>query len=138
MFPRVREITDALGGRMRLTVEAHPGGGRVLIERPHQRGCPRVALDGYGAELLTGYIMAARLALPHGLPEEPIDGPFPATLRLVTKPRVTMLIDRPAPAPAPERPLELPATFWDRLYAELCLVTAHTRELARRAGCGIH
>jgi hypothetical protein len=133
MFPRVREITDALGGRLRLSVEAHPAGAVVLLERPDQRDCPRVALDGYGAELLWGYIMAARLAMPHGLPDEPIDGRFPATLRVVVKPRVTMLIDQDAL----ERPFELPATFWDRLYAELCLVTAHTRELGRRRAGGV-
>jgi hypothetical protein len=34
--------------------------------------------------------------------------------------------------PGADRPLDIPAPFWDKLYAELCLVIPHARELSRR------
>lgn len=127
MFSRSREISDALGGRLRLSVEGHPSGALVLLERPDQRGCDRALLDGYGAEVLWGYIMAARLALPQTLPEETIGGSFPARLRVARDPSTAILIVQDDAEPA----FEIAASFWDRLGAELCLVIAHARELTR-------
>lgn len=129
MFPRTREITDAMGARLRVGIEARPSGALVTLERPDQYGRPCARLDGYGAELLWGYIMAARLALPNDLPDESIGGGFPSRLRLRRDPSVAIVITQADL----ERPFAIPATFWDRLYAELCLVTAHARDLARQA-----
>lgn len=128
MFPRVREITDALGARLRITVEEHPSGALITLQRSDQRQGQEALLDHYAAEVLWGYIMSARLALPCGLPCEAIDGGFPARFDLRLKPSVTLIIEQPGSA----RPFEIPATFWDRLYAELCVVLAHSRELGRR------
>lgn len=129
MFPRIREIVDAFGGRLWVRLEAHPTGALVVLERPDQAGSPRAMLDGYGTEVLWGYIMSARLAVPHGLPDECVDGSFPFTLRLVHEPKVALAIAQQHGT----RRLEIPAPFWDRLFAELCVVIAHARELDRRA-----
>lgn len=130
MFPRVREIADALGGRLRIIVEEHPSGALVTLQRPDQRRAEAL-LDQYSAEVLWGYIMSARLALPAGLPEETVNGRFPARLALRLEPSVALTIEQTGCA----QPFEIPATFWDRLYAEFCVVVAHSRELGRRAGC---
>lgn len=127
MFARVREITDALGGRLKVGVDAQPGGVTVVIERPDLRGCPRASLDGYGAEVLCGYIMAARLAGSGSLPDECTDGSCATRLRFNREPRPAIAVIQANL----ERPFEIPATFWDQLYAELCLVTAHVRALGR-------
>lgn len=134
MFPRIREITDAFGARLRVSLEAHPTGALVVFDRPDRAGYPRAMLDGYGAEVLCGYIIAARLALPNTLPDEIVDGPFAACFSLAfeDKVAVTMVGKRDG-----ER-FELPAPFWDRLYAELCIVIAHARELTRRSAGRVH
>ena len=129
VFPRIREIIDAFGGRLWVSLEAHPAGALVVLERPDQAGTPRAMLDGYGTEVLWGYIMSARLALPHGLPEERVDGSFPFTLYLAHEPKVSLVMAQQDGT----RMLEIPAPFWDRLFAELCIVIAHARELGRRA-----
>ncbi|MDP9413635.1 MAG: hypothetical protein M3Q08_05980 [Pseudomonadota bacterium] len=134
MFPRIREIIDPFGLRLRVTVSPHASGALVALERPGQAGASRLLLDAYGAELLSGYIMASRLALPEGLPAEPVEGSFPFELRLSHEPKVAIEISQPGIA----RPLEIPAPFWDKLYAELCLVIPHARELSRRAGASVH
>jgi len=128
VFPRVREITDALGSRLQVSVDTHASGALVSLELPDQRGRPSVRLDGYGSEVLWGYIMSARLALPGGLPEERVGGAVPSRLSLVREPRVAIVMTQADL----ERPFEIPATFWDRLYAELCVVNAHARALGRR------
>lgn len=133
MFPRIREITDAFGGKLRVSVEEHPSGALVVLERPDVSGQPRILLDGYGTDVLAGYIMSARLAVPHGLPEEHIDGLFGTRFELGLEPRAALELSQQGNAR-----LEIPAPFWDRLYAELCLVAAHARELARRAEARVH
>lgn len=133
MFPRIREITDPFGLRLRVSVEPHPGGALVALERPDITQRPRILLDGYGAELLAGFIMAARLALPHALPEEQLDGPFAARFALRQAPEAGIAIGQPGAAP-----FDIPAPFWDKLYAELCLVVAHARELGRRREAQVH
>ena len=140
MFARVREITDSLGGRLRIAVEPQARGGRVVLERPNLRGNARAVLDAYGAELLWGYIMAARVAGDQDLPDECTDGECTTRIRLAHAPRPAIALIQAGL----ERPFEIPATFWDRLYAELCLVLAHVRALDRQAvnqeqpgdGCG--
>jgi hypothetical protein len=58
VFPRIREIVDPFGLRLRVTVDAHPSGALVKLERPDVAGSSQLLLDAYGAELLSGYIMA--------------------------------------------------------------------------------
>lgn len=131
MFPRIREITDAFGARLRISVEAHPAGALVLFDRPDRDRYPQAILDGYGAEVLCGYIMAARLALPHPLPDERVDGAFAACFSLAQADKVCLVLTQ-----KDERTgFEIPALFWDRLYAELSVVIAHSRELGRRSAC---
>lgn len=133
MFPRIREITDAFGGRLRVSVEEHPSGALVVLERPDLAGRPRVLLDGYGVDILGGYIMSARLSVPHPLPDEHVDGTFATRFALGLEPSATLSLSQDGAAA-----LEIAAPFWDRLYAELCLVAAHARELARRAEARVH
>jgi len=134
LFPRIREITDALGDRLRLSVEEHPSGALIVLERPDLPECSRVLLDGYGADVLAGYIMSARLSVPHPLPDELVDGAFGMQFHLLLDPCVALALRQPGESEA----LEIPAPFWDRLYAELCVVGAHARELSRRAEARIH
>ena len=134
MFPRIREITDSFGERLRVSVEAHPRGALVVLERPDSEGVPRVLLDGYGAEVLAGYVMSARLAVPHTLPDERVDGAFGSSFALALDPCAALHVRQRAN----DVPLDIPAPFWDRLYAELCLVVAHARELGRRAEARMH
>ncbi|RYF13165.1 MAG: hypothetical protein EOO77_16055 [Oxalobacteraceae bacterium] len=129
MFPRVREIIDAFGARLQVSVEAHPTGSLVVFNRPDCTPYPKAMLDGYGVDVLCGYIMAARLALPNGLPDETVDGPFAARFALARGDQVRLVMQQSND----HRAFEIPAPFWDRLYAELCVVIAHSRELSRRA-----
>lgn len=130
-LPRVRDITDAMGARLRVSIDACPSGARIVVTQPDGRDRPQAVLDGYGAEVLSGYIMSARLALPQGLTDECIGGDHPTRFRLARSPAVALIITQAGL----ERPFAIPATFWDRLYAELCLVVAHARALDRRVGC---
>jgi len=134
LLPRIREITDSMGGCVRVSAESHPSGALVIIERPDERGRPRALLDGYGVEVLAGYLMAARLALPHGLPEERVDGAFATCFRLGTEPAPVLTLTQACA----KLPVDLSAPVWDRLYAELCLVAAHAREMTRRASESVH
>ena len=134
MFPRIREITDEFGARLRVSVEEHPSGALIVLERPDERGRPRALLDGYGVEVLAGFLMSARLSVPVGLPEERIDGTFAACFRLELDPAASLVLTQSCT----KGPLEIPAPFWDRLYAELCLVTAFARELGRRVEARVH
>lgn len=122
---RARAILDPQGGRLNIGVEAQPHGPVVVLERPGVRGRPRAVLDTYGAELLWGYLLSARLAGEHGLPDECSDGACTTRLRLAVRPDPTIFLIQAGL----ERPFELPAVFWDRLHAELCLVLAHVRAL---------
>ena len=132
MPSRIRELTDPFGLRLRVSVERHPKGALVALERYDLTGAPRVLLDGYGAELLSGFIMAGRLALPHPLPDERCSGAFPFVLSLTHEPKVSIRIRQDEGGDT----LEIPAPFWDKLYAELCLVIPHAREFTRSAAAG--
>ena len=129
MFPRIREITDAFGARLRVSIEAHPTGALIVFDRPDRKHYGTAVLDGYGVEVLCGYIMAARLALPHDLPDEVVDGPFAACFGLARGDQIALVMKQTGA----HKDFEIPAPFWDRLYAELCVVIAHSRELGRRA-----
>ena len=102
MSLRIREIADGLGSRLRVTAEDRHAGSLVILERGDLSNGTRALLDRYGAEVLRAFLMAARLSLSGGLPDETQDGGLVA--------------------------LDIPASLWDRLYAELCLISAHTSE----------
>ena len=130
MPSRIRELTDPFGLRLRVSVEPHPKGALISLVRQDAPGQPRVLLDSYGGELLSGFIMAARLALPHPLPNERCGGSFPSELSLTHEPKVTIRIRQKENGET----LEIPAPFWDKLYAELCLVIPHARAFTRNVG----
>lgn len=134
MFPRIREIVDPFSRRLRLAIERHPAGALVTLDRPDVAGTPRVTLDGYGVDVVAGFVMAARLALPDQLADEQVDGRFPATLSLVRTPAAAIRIRQEEM----DGHVEIPAPAWDKLYAELCLVSAHARELGRRRAEHVH
>ena len=129
MFPRIREITDAFGARLRVSVEAHPTGALVVFDRPDRKNYSTAVLDHYGVEVFCGYIIAARLALPNDLADEFVDGPFAASFGLERGDHVALVMKQTGA----RHDFAIPAPFWDRLYAELCVVIAHSRELGRRA-----
>lgn len=133
MFPRIREITDAFGSRLRVSIERHPSGALIVLERPDSPDRQRALLDAYGADVLAAYIMSARLAVPHALPDEQVDGSFAARFVLRLEPCAAIELSHQG-----RDPLEIPAPFWDRLYAELCIVAAHGRELGRRCDARVH
>ena len=127
MPTRIREIIDPFGMRLRVSIHPDPQGALIALERSDVAGTPRVLLDGYGGELLSGFIMAARLALPHPLPNEQCDGTYAAELRLTHAPKVIIQVRQPQAG----QEIEIPAPFWDKLYAELCLVLPHDRHYGR-------
>ncbi|WP_368734286.1 hypothetical protein [Erythrobacter sp. YJ-T3-07] len=133
-FPRVREISDPYGEVLRISVEPHPGGALVLIDRPNAQGSGKIMLDAYGADILLGYIMSARLAVPGTMPEEEIGGAFPTRFQLEPGPDAAVIIDQLNDEPA----LMILAALWDRVYAELCIVCAHARELGRGRQAYLH
>lgn len=134
IYPRVREIADPFGEVVRISVEPHPGGALVLIDRPNAQRSGQIMLDAHGVDILLGYIMSARLAVPGTMPEEEIGGAFPTRFQLEPEPEAAVVIDQLND----EEPLMIPAALWDRVYAELCLVCAHARELASRQQSHLH
>lgn len=130
---RVREIIDALGARVRIGLEHHAFGGLIALERPDRPGLPKIMLDAYGAEILSAYIMSARLSADRDLAEEVVASAYPLRIQLVHRPSPLLRL-----LSAEAAPLEIPAPLWDRLYAELNIALAHVRELDRRSVVAIH
>ena len=133
VFRRIREIVDPNGSRLRVSVDVAAGHAVTMIEIPSIDPAPRVVLDPYGTELLGGYIMSARLALPQGLPDEVVAGGYATRFQLVRKPRTSIRVSQ-GDGPV----FEIPEPFWDKLYAELCMVCAHAREFGRHASTSLH
>ncbi len=133
VFPRIREILDGSGGRLRVSVDALPTGAVMLLEQPGASGAPRVMLDAYGTELLAGYIMSARLASGSDLPDEFMDGLYASRFQLVHDAASAILITQGA-----GQEFAIEARYWDKLYAELAMVLAHTRDLSRRHPARVH
>jgi len=133
VFPRIREIVDGVGARLRVSMDACPTGALIVLEEPGDPRKPHIILDAYGTELLGGYIMSARLALPTGLPDEEMDGSFPSTFKLVSSPEPAILILQ-----RDGRKLRINSCFWDKLYGELCMVLAHTRDRSRQSAGLLH
>ncbi|HEV7289691.1 hypothetical protein [Sphingomonas sp.] len=122
--PRIREIIDATGIRLRVAIEAGARGTSVWLSRPDIDA--EVRLDVHGADLLCGYLVAARLAGRQQLPDETSLGPLAAIFSLSHDPVVRIEVRRHL---LDDAMLTIPATMWDRLYAELCIVGAHARAL---------
>lgn len=122
MAYRIRELTDAGGARTRLSIVAGDAGVLLRLERPEAPD-DALELDLYGAEILAGFILSARLSHPDPQPEERTHGPHSARYRLV-RGRIEVEQGRAM--------LAVPASFWDRLYAELDLAIPHARALQSR------
>ncbi|GAA4032957.1 hypothetical protein GCM10022281_10890 [Sphingomonas rosea] len=127
---RLRELSCGIRHRLRLALEATATGEPPLVRLglPAEVGGPSVLLDLYGAELLSGFLLSARVA-GAGLvaPEEGL-GDYPFSLRLTRAGEEGVIeIVQGAEKLAVVQPL------WDRLYAELLLVLAHGRHLAAPA-----
>jgi hypothetical protein len=128
---RIREIEDAFGTCLRVWVEIHQAGSVIAIERTDLPSRPRVRLDVFGAEMLSAMILSARMTNSgNTIPEETVDGYFPARF---------VLIQHPAPAlrlsfgtGGEHAHFDLPALLWDRVFVELTLAATVARELARR------
>lgn len=133
MYARTRDIEDALGTRLRVSVAPHPDGAMVTLERRDQLHRPSILLSLYGAEILSGFLMSARLSMPEAMPDEAAEGRFSARFHLDCAPAARVVVEQ-----EDAFPLIIDAPLWDRLYAELCLVTAHGRELARRGEASLH
>jgi len=133
LYARIREISIRDGVRLRISIAPHPAGAMVTLEHAGHPLRPSVVLSLYGAEILGGFIMSARLCAPHPMPDEAVGGPFPARFRLECGPPLAVTIEQEEGSSFPIGEL-----LWDRLYAELCLVTAHGRELARGPEASLH
>lgn len=122
MYSRTRDIEDRQGTCLRVSISTRPHGALVSLERRDQPHRPCAQLSLYGAEILSGFLMSARLSAPHPMPDEETDTPHPARFRLDCAGEARVVIEQD------ERfPLAIGAQLWDRLYAELCLVIAHGR-----------
>lgn len=134
MFPRIREIVDQSGGRLRVKLAADQGGALITLQHSDWSDAVGVVLDPASAELLGSFIMSARLALPHGLPDEDSQRGLARRFRLVVEPspRIEVLQG------SADDPFDIPHCYWDKLYAELCLVVAHTRDFNWHAPIRTH
>jgi hypothetical protein len=134
VFPRIREIVDQNGDRFRVSVTVDEGGALIKLEHPIESDGPCVVLDHPGAELLGSYLMSARLALPLGLPDENTQQGLACRFSLVASPAALVEITFGSRS----EPFHIPLRYWDKLYAELSLVVALTRNLDRRSRIRIH
>lgn len=134
IFPRIREISDSFGTTIRVSVEPDPTGALVVIDRLDRKEQPKVVLDSYGADILLGFIMSVRLAVPGEMTLEEIDGRFPTRFGLECGREPAILVDQLHS----DGPFRIPASLWDRTYADLIIVCAHAREMVRRKETRIH
>ncbi len=121
-FSRTRDIEDSNGACLRVSMSTHEGSATVTLERRDQPHHPSARLSLCGTEILSGFIMSARLSAPHAMPDEATDRPFPARFRLDCAREARVVIEQDH-----SFPVSIEAQLWDRLYAELCLVIAHGR-----------
>ncbi|GGO96969.1 hypothetical protein [Stakelama pacifica] len=133
-FIRIRELVDTSGVRLRLGIENGPTGMQIALERCDLESPTMVKLDNYGAELLCGFVMAARLAGNEGLAAEKAWGPYSATFSAFQGDARRIEI---AQADAVD-PVAIPVSLWDRLFAELCIVSAHGRAIASSTPITVH
>jgi len=134
MHSRVREIVDQCGDRLRILVTLNATAVLIMLELPDQADAPMLVLDPRGAEILAAFIMSARLAVPYALPDEDNLRGRSFRLKLVLGSGPFVEVRQPPTA----TPFAIPTHFWDKLYAELCLAIAHTRDLEWRAPARIH
>lgn len=121
-FSRTRDIEDSKGACLRVSMSAHADGATVTLERRDQPHRPSARLSLCGTEILSGFIMSARLSAPHAMPDEATDRPLPTRFRLDCSRELRVVIEQDEAFP-----VAIEARLWDRLYAELCLVIAHGR-----------
>ncbi|GAA3997297.1 hypothetical protein [Sphingomonas humi] len=124
---RVRDIIHRDGPRLRLSLAPGEGGHGPLIRLsdPGRPGSRSILLDLYGAELLVGFLMSARLSAVGELADECCNGDYPLMMRLcAVGGSVRIELDQLGEG------LPIAGKLWDRLYAELQLNLAHGRNLA--------
>lgn len=134
VYRRTRDIEDSLGTCLRISISSHPRGAVVTLKRMDLPDQPIVMFTLYGVELLTGFIMAARLSVPGTMPDEVAEGLFPVHFHLSNGAEPAIIVEQYGEGET----ISIGSTLWDRLYAELCLVTAHRRELMRRVEMAVH
>ncbi|GAA4009833.1 hypothetical protein GCM10022280_03610 [Sphingomonas swuensis] len=130
---RIRDIVHASGRRLRIGLDRGSADEAMVIQLsdPERPGKEPVLLDLYGAELLAGFLMNARLATRGELADEMCGGLLGCRLRLASDGgEAAVELFQHAEA------LRVPQPFWDRLYAELTLALAHGRHLATAATGG--
>ena len=125
---RVRDIIHRDGRRLRLRFSAGESGYGPLLRLgdPGRADPATVILDLYAAELLSGFLMSARVTPIGELPEESCLGDYPLAMRLRARGgeiRIELVQGGEG--------LQIPKVLWDRLYTELQLVLAHARHFAR-------
>jgi hypothetical protein len=115
---RIRDIVHVSGRRLRIALDQSAGESMLLqLSEPESPSAP-VLLDLYGGELLSGFLMNARLAGRSQLGEERCGGVYACRLRLAGG-SIELSQHRSR--------LVVPDVLWDRLYAELMLALAHGR-----------
>jgi hypothetical protein len=121
---RVRDIIHRDGPRLRLSLLPGEGseGPLIRLGNPGSVMSGSILLDFYGAELLAGFLMSARLSVIGELSDECCGGDYPLRMRLcATGGAVRIELDQLG-----ER-LSLERVLWDRLYTELQLTLTHGR-----------
>jgi hypothetical protein len=134
LYQRTRDIEDSMGTCLRVIVTACQGDVVVSLQRMDIAEAPQIKLSPYGAEILTGFIMAARLSVPSSMPDEEAQGEHAARFHLSIAVQPTIFVEQDKAGNG----VCITAPMWDKLYAELCLVTAHTRNLIRRCEPVLH
>ena len=123
---RVRDIIHRDGRRIRIALAPREGGDGPLIRLsdPNRANGGTIMLDLYGADLLAGFLMSARLSKLGELSDERCNGDCPLRLRLsAVGGEARIELDQLGQRLVVGRPL------WDRVYAELQMVLAHGRHL---------
>ena len=69
---RIRDLRDEAGHVLRVGTQGWHRSVVLVLEDEAADGGQSIVLDSYGAEMLAGYIMAARMTVPDPLPVERI------------------------------------------------------------------
>ena len=120
---RIRDLRDEAGHVLRVGTQGWHRSVVLVLEDEAADGGQSIVLDSYGAEMLAGYIMAARMTVPDPLPVERIAGSFPSLFSVHYGPDTQIVIEQRGD----DRQLAISRPFWERLYAELWLAIPRMR-----------
>lgn len=131
---RSRDIEDIFGTSLTLSVEPHPNGATIVIERWDTE--QTVVMDRYGAEILSAILLMARMhcseSTSETIIEEHLFGRFPMTISLIEDSSPIVTVTTPE-----DECISLPVHVWDRLYVELTMACIHAREMTLK-GAKMH